>query len=119
MCLCIDKKRTKRFKSRKRKEMWAYKVLSYGRYSWYSPFLFKPYPPKGIVKSRRKPYLTSVEISNQIVDYGIHVYLSRPDEINNFCTVFKVKVNIDDLIAIGYNNDAVFTKIYFDEANKL
>lgn len=128
MCLIICEKRTRNIKHRQQKEFYVYKWLrryekpyKSKKYVWTSPFQGTDYPYKGIKKSRRKKFLTPEEKKEKRVDYGLHVWLSYQAALKNKLnlsgvTLFKVKVNLDDLIAVGNKGDAVFTKLYFDES---
>ena len=131
MCCLIDRKKTEQYKKRKKREIWVYKKLNQDvkttvhpsgkTYFWRAPYMYTKYPFKGIVKSRRQSKkLSKMEIAVGKIHHGIHVWLNKDfaqvSYLGHF--IFRVKVNLDDLIAVGQHGDAVFTKIFFDEKER-
>ncbi len=126
MCLYIDELKTRRTKKRKVKEFWVYKWLKphwrlYDK--WMAPIRMTSYPKKGEVRSGRKSSeLTKSEKFHYSIDKGIHVYLTKQNALKfafENCTLFRLKANLDDLVAVGEGGDAVFTKVLFDPKERV
>lgn len=87
-----------------------YKKMNVLLYQMKSPYRNTIYLP-GWNISDSKQKLKKI---NGFIYRGIHVYLNKPT-ITRF-TVVKFKANIEDLICIGYNRQAVFRKVYLSKS---
>lgn len=91
-----------------------------GSNKFYSPYLINDCNSSIIDSNRLSSELTNEELCTGIVKYGIHVYTNidaakaelLPNTNCRRYSILLVKCFLKDLVAIGNNNNAVFTKIY-------
>lgn len=113
MCAYVNIECQNKFlkKHKNHKTVSVYKYLIKDGNKLTSPFYYEEYKP-GIIQSNSKAELQTK--NGKEINRGIHTYLSSQKATDSSVhgdAIVKFEANIEDLICIGYDDEAVFTKV--------
>ena len=121
MCLWLSTSETEKLRKSQENKLVAYKWLRVeSDRTCYAPYMGTEYK-RGVIESDRKQKtLTKLEQITGEIHNGIHVFLDLEsadvsewgEVVNN--KLFRVYVDLEDLVGVGTRGDAVFTKVVFN-----